>query len=207
MPTAKAVVFDLGKVLVDFDYSIAGRRIAALSRMSPAEVQQLIDHSPLLFRFETGQISREQFFDGVQTATGFHGSIDEFCRYFADIFTPIKPMVDLHAELRAKGVPAYIFSNTNELAVGHIRSRFPFFSRFDGYIYSFEHGSLKPDARLYEVVERHSGLRGAEIFYLDDRPENVWAGAARGWQAILHAGSEKSRAAVESTGLLAGRGS
>ena len=56
MPGPKAAVFDLGKVLVDFDYSIAGRRIAARGKMSAAEVQKFIDHSPLLFRFETGQI-------------------------------------------------------------------------------------------------------------------------------------------------------
>ena len=66
MPRPKAVVFDLGKVLVDFDYSIAGRRIAARGKMSAAAVQKFIDHSPLLFRFETGQISREQFFAEVR---------------------------------------------------------------------------------------------------------------------------------------------
>ncbi len=61
---------------------------------------------------------------------------------------------------------------------------------------------MKPDPRLYEVVERQSGRSGAEILYFDDRPENVAAGAARGWQAILHKSSEESLAAVEKLGLL-----
>lgn len=200
------MVFDLGKVLVDFDYSIAGRRIAALSRLPAAEVQQFIDHSPLLFRFETGQINKEQFFAEVQATTGFRGTLDEFCRFFADIFTPIEPMVNLHAELRARGVPTYIFSNTNELAVGHIRSRFPFFSRFDDCILSYQHGAMKPDARLYEVVEHRAGASGPEILYFDDRPENVAAGAARAWRAVLHEAAEKSRAAAVSAGLLPGSG-
>ncbi len=201
------MVFDLGKVLLDFDYSIAGRRIAALSRLPAAEVQQFIDHSPLLFRFETGQINQEQFFAEVQTTTGFRGTLEEFCRFFADIFTPIEPMVNLHAELQARGgVPTYIFSNTNELAVGHIRSRFPFFSRFDDCILSYQHGALKPDARLYEVVEQCAGVSGPEILYFDDRPENVAAGAARAWRAILHEAPEKSRAVVVSAGLLPGPG-
>src|SRR3989449_1861401 len=181
MPGPKAVVFDLGKVLVDFDYSIAGRRIAARGKMSAAEVQKFIDHSPLLVRFETGQMSQEQFFAEVQSVTGFDGTLDEFAEFFADIFSPIEPMLKLHAALRQRGVPTYVFSNTNELAVGHIRRQFPFFSYFDGYILSYQHGAMKPDARLYEVVEKESGRRQEQILYLDDRAENIAAGAVRGW--------------------------
>jgi len=204
MTRAKAVVFDLGKVLVDFDYSIAGRRIAARGKMSAGEVQEFIDHSPLLFRFETGRMSQQQFFAEVQSATGFEGTIEEFTVFFSDIFSPIEPMLNLHAALRQRGVPTYIFSNTNELAVGHIRKNFPFFSQFNGYILSYEHGAMKPDGNLYEVVERTSRLGGPELLYLDDRPENVAAGAARGWQAVLHENPEKSRSAVVASGLLSG---
>ena len=77
-----------------------------------------------------------------------------FARVFADIFSEIKPMIAMQAALRAHGVPTYIFSNTNGIAVTHIRRNFPFFANFDGYIYSYEHGAMKPDARIYEVVER-----------------------------------------------------
>ena len=202
MARAQAVVFDLGKVLVDFDYSIAGRRIAARGKMSAGEVQRFIDHSPLLFRFETGQTSQEQFFAEVQSATGFDGTLAEFTGFFADIFTPIQPMLNLHAALRQRHVPTYIFSNTNELAVGHIRKHFPFFSQFNGYICSYQHGAMKPDVKLYEVVERTSRLGGSELLYFDDRAENVAAGAARGWQAVLHESAEKSRGAVVAAGLL-----
>jgi len=202
MTRPNAVVFDLGKVLVDFDYGIASRRIAARGKMSAAEVRKFIDHSPLLFRFETGQIGKEQFFAEVRAATGYHGSMEEFCRFFADIFTPIEPMVKLHGELRRRGVPTYIFSNTNELAVGHIRQSFSFFSDFNGYILSYEHGAMKPDARLYEVVEQKTQLRGAEIFYLDDRPENVATGTARGWRAVVHQTAEQPREMVGRNGLL-----
>ena len=203
MPRPKAVVFDLGKVLVDFDYSIAGRRIAARGKMSAAEVQQFIDHSPLLFRFETGQMSREQFFAEVQSATGFHGTLDEFAGFFADIFSPIQPMLNLHAALRQRGVPTYIFSNTNELAVGHIRKHFPFFSQFDGYVFSYEHGAMKPDAKLYEVAERVIGRKEKQILYLDDRLENAQAGIARGWHVIHHQTAKASIEKVEQFGLLA----
>src|SRR5437016_5310092 len=199
----KTVVFDLGKVLVDFDYSIAARKIAARAKMAPAQITHFISQSPLLFRYETGLLTTGQFYQEVCATTGYCGQADEFGQCFADIFTPIEPMVQLQAALRQSGLPAYIFSNTNELAVGHIRRNFPFFANFDGYILSYEHGAMKPDEKIYEVVERSSGRRRAEILYLDDRPENVAAGAARGWQVILQESPERTMAAVQKLDLLA----
>jgi len=198
-----AVVFDLGKVLVDFDYRITVRRILSRCKTTASALERLINQSPLLLRYETGLLTTQQFLDEVKAAAGFTGDLAEFSELFGNIFSPIEPMIQLHAELRARGVPTYILSNTNELAIRDIRGRFPFFQHFDGYVFSYEHGALKPDARIYEVVERLSGRRGAEILYLDDRPENVQGGATRGWRAILHEAPDKTRAAVRETGLLA----
>jgi FMN phosphatase YigB (HAD superfamily) len=198
-----AVIFDLGKVLVDFDYSLAGRRIAAQSNLSAPEVQNYLDHSPLLFRYETGLMSRQEFFETVRAHTGFRGTIGEFGSFFADIFTEMPAMTALHADLRRKGVPTYIFSNTNDLAVEHIRRAFPFFANFDGYIFSYEVGAMKPNPQIYEAMEKMTGKRGAQLVYLDDRQENIDAGGARGWQTILQTEPAKSRAAIERLGLLA----
>ncbi|HCL92527.1 MAG TPA: HAD family phosphatase [Verrucomicrobiota bacterium] len=202
MPAPAAVVFDLGKVLVDFDYHIAARRIAARSRMSLVEIAQFINQSSLFYQYESGALTTRQFFEEICQATGFRGSQAEFGASFADIFVEIEPMIRLQAELRQRGIPTYVFSNTNELAIEHIRQRFPFYAHFDGYILSYEQGAMKPDARIYEVVERQAGRRGADLLYLDDRPENIAAGAARGWQVILQESPEKSRAAVRKLGLL-----
>jgi HAD superfamily hydrolase (TIGR01509 family) len=202
MPTPSIVVFDLGKVLVEFDYSIAGNKIAAQSSISPQEIRKHLDHSPLLYRYETGLMTRKEFFDEVKQATGFRGTIDEFNGYFADIFWEIPPMIELHANLRRRGILTYIFSNTNDLAVAHIRKNFPFFANFDGHILSYEVGAMKPSAKIYEDLEKMSGKRGAEILYLDDRQENVDAGAARGWQVILQVDPTATLKTVQNLGLL-----
>ena len=154
MPLPSVIVFDLGKVLVDFDYSIAARRIAARGKMTIQEIAQYINQSPLFVQYELGAVTTQQFYAEICRVTGFRGSLAEFSECFADIFVPIEPMVQLQATLRQRGLPAYIFSNTNELAVEHIRRSFPFYANFDGYILSYQHGAMKPDARLYEVVER-----------------------------------------------------
>jgi HAD superfamily hydrolase (TIGR01509 family) len=198
----RTVVFDLGKVLVEFDYGIAGRKLAERSRMPAAELGKFLVHVPLIIRYETGLISSEEFYQEVRAASGYTGDMEDFASLFADIFTPIDAMVSLQSELRRKGFPTFIFSNTNELAVRFIRRNFPFFQNFDGYILSYEHYAMKPDAKLYEVVESKTGARGAEILYLDDRPENIAAGAARGWQVILQESPELTRTAIQRLGLL-----
>lgn len=201
--SSTAVVFDLGKVLLDFDYGIVVRRVAARgSRIGIPEIQRLLVDSPLLPAFERGELTSRQFYDAVRKETGFDGTFEQFAGWFGDIFAEIPPMVALQSELRRRGIPTYIFSNTNDLAIDHVRRNFPFFAGFDGYVLSYEHGAMKPDAPLYDVVERLTARRGADLVYLDDRPENVEAGAARGWRAILHADPTESRRHLAHLGLL-----
>src|SRR5688572_12783556 len=181
--TPKCVVFDLGKVLVDFDYGIAARALAARSRLPAEQVRHVIDQSELLVTYELGKLATRAFYNQVCEATGFCGDLDEFGRLFGDIFTPIDEMIELHAKLR-EVVPTYIFSNTNELAVAHIRKTFPFFSNFDAYIYSFEQGAMKPSPSIYGAVEQATRQSGDAILYIDDRFENVEVGRQRGWTVI-----------------------
>jgi HAD superfamily hydrolase (TIGR01509 family) len=166
------------------------------------DIARYVNESRLFMQYERGEVTTQQFYDEICRVTGFRATLAEFGECFGDVFVEIEPMVELHAALRQRGVPSFIFSNTNELAVDFIRRTFPFYAKFDGYILSYEHGCMKPEARLYEVVERATARRGAEVLYLDDRPENIAAGTERGWQAILHESPEKSRAAVEKAGLL-----
>jgi len=202
MITPEVVVFDLGKVLVDFDFTIAARQIAARGSLPTDQVRPVIQESPALVRFESGQTTREQFFEEVRALTGFRGGLEEFVAIFADIFAPMPEMIALHGRLRERRVPTYIFSNTNELAVAHIRRSYPFFAHFDGYIYSYEVGVMKPHPPIYEALERVAGRTGPAILYLDDRLENVQAGAARGWQIIHHRAPPETITAMEALGLV-----
>ena len=192
----RAVVFDLGKVLLDFDYHIAARTLSPHSRLPAVEFKQVIDQSPLLHRYESGGISTAQFEAEVRQLTGYSGPATHFRDAFADIFAEIPDMIALHRELRDRGIPTYIFSNTNEIAVGHIRDRFPFFGNFDGFVLSYEIGVMNPAPDAYAAVERLTGATGPDLLYLDDRAENIEAGARRGWRTILHADPGITRAEV-----------
>jgi HAD superfamily hydrolase (TIGR01509 family) len=202
MDSKPAIIFDLGKVLVDFDYSIAARKIAARSQCPPQDLHTFLGSSPLLVEYESGRLTRQSFYEAVRDAIRYQAGLAEFGGYFADIFSEIPGTIALQAELRQRGFKTYIFSNTNDLAIEHVRRRFPFFANFDGYIFSYGVGAMKPEALIYEAMEKLCDRRGAELIYLDDRAENVAAGAARGWRTILHESSEKSRAELVRFGVL-----
>lgn len=185
MTKPEVVVFDLGKVLVDFDYSLIATRIQSRTTQKLESKTLRLDQSALLVDYETGRIDTDTFFAEVQQLTGYAGSFEEFAVDFGDIFFAIDEMIEWHASLRQRGIRTYIFSNTNELAVRHIHSAFPFFGNFDAYVYSHEVGAMKPASAIYEAVEKTTGKAGGQILYIDDKPENIAAGAARGWHTIL----------------------
>lgn len=194
-------IFDLGKVLVDFDYTIAARKIAARSTKAPADLHAFLGSSPLLVEYESGRLTRQGFFAAVRDAIGYQDGLAEFGSYFADIFSEMPGTIALHAELRRCGFKTYIFSNTNDLAIEHVRARFPFFANFDGYIFSCEVGAMKPERAIYEAMEKLCGRRGADLIYLDDRAENIAAGAARGWRAIQHFSCAETQKALKALGF------
>ena len=201
MKTPEAVVFDLGKVLIEFDWWRAARALAAHSDLPAEAVHRVLLQTPALMDYETGHTTTEEFFAAVGAGIGFRGDLAAFDPLFTGIFDPITDMISLHADLRACGVPTYIFSNTNDLAIRHVRQNYPFFAGFDGYVLSYEHRAMKPHAALYEVVEKVTGRQGAALAYLDDRPENIATARQRGWHAILHETPAASRAALRQRGL------
>ncbi len=192
-----AVIFDLGKVLLDFDYGKVAARMLKYCDLPRDAIIRALNQSPLLHRYETGLMTTNEFFEEVKNISKFCGQFSDFEEIFGDIFTPIPEMIDLNTRLRSREVPTYIFSNTNELAIKHIRATYPFFANFTGYIFSYEHRSMKPDPGIYDVLERTAKKKSAELLYIDDRLENVEQGAARGWQTIHHTNHRETIGQVE----------
>ena len=182
----KAVVFDLGMVLIHVAYSRSAKALAPHCEVGPDVVQSALDQSPLLHAFESGRIPFSSFVSEFRATTGYRGDDATFRALFADIFHPLPEMIDFLGALHAEGVPAYLLSNTNEIAAEHVDRSYPFYRLFNGHVLSHEVGCMKPKPPIYEAVEIMSGLSGPGLFFIDDRPENVEAALARGWHGIVH---------------------
>lgn len=182
----KAVIFDLGNVLVDLDTAKVLERLhihrdAAADVTAGSAIAERVLHG-----FERGELTTPRFHEEVCRQAQLSIDLTRFCEIYCDMFSPVEVMIEAHAAVRRRGLPTYIFSNTSELHFTHIRGRYAFMSGFAGYFLSYELGCMKPDAAAYRAVENGTGFRGGELLYIDDKLENTEAGAARGWATIHH---------------------
>jgi len=196
-PNSKAVVFDLGKVLLHFDFGIAAKNLARHADATAEEILAQINQTPHLHAYERGEVSSEAFYQNIGTLCGYHESFEVFSNDFADIFEEWDVMIEFMRSLKSKQVPIMVFSNTNEIAVSFIRETYPFFNEFDHHCYSYEHGMMKPTSALYEKVEQILGRQGKDLFFIDDKAENVEAAIERGWSGQIHIHPEETIPAVK----------
>lgn len=202
MAKPEIVAFDLGRVLVDFDYKITAYNIEKYCKYPAEELLKLLINSPYFTRYESGLISTAEFFSKIKELTGFSGTFDEFAQAMTAIFTPIEPMIEMHREIKRRGYRTFILSNTNELVVDAFRRRFPFFNEFDGYVFSYVEKALKPEEKIYRTLEQQSRCSGDQIVYIDDILENVLTARRLGWIAIEHKDPSSTRIALQKIGVL-----
>ena len=189
----KIVVFDLGKVLLDFDYMKAAGKLVPLCGVFPLKLMGILagEGMELLQQLELGQIKDDEFYRQLSELVKFKGTREDFMEIFGDIFTPIDEMIQFHSELKKKGIRTYLFSNTNDTAVKWISDHYPFYNDFDGYFLSYKMKVAKPDDAFYIKLEEDTGKKKDEIIYLDDKQENIDTAVSRGWSAILYTSPEK----------------
>lgn len=201
MPDIRAIVFDLGNVLLPFNWDAAANRFCRRVKRRRRELDDYIVTTPFAHQLETGAMTGAAFYRRLAGDFGFAGSYAEFAELWSDIFTPDERMLALAAGLKGR-LPRFILSNTNPIHVEFIFQRFPAIRDFDGHALSHELGLLKPDPRIYAAVTRRFGLAPAATVFLDDILANVEGARAAGWQAIHHRAYETTRAELTKLGVL-----
>jgi len=179
-----AYLFDIGNVIITFDFRKAARKIAPLSTVTPDELLARV--TPLTNSLELGQLSPEAFIEAASETTGYTGSPAFFRAAFEDIFELNEPMVAFIETLKKEGKPLYLLSNTNGIHVPFFEATYPVFGLFDGRIYSHEVGFMKPDPAIYEVVKNTLPLVAERTVYIDDVEANCAAGREAGFIAVLY---------------------
>lgn len=184
----RALVCDLGNVLLHFDHRLVSQRIA---RHLPGQCwndEREAAFWPLVHAFEHGSIGIEDFLSQSAEALGTQHSLsaDAFRLLWADIFWPNTPLIELLAGLRDT-LRLVMLSNTNALHIAFARERFPeVFSVFHETVFSYEEGAAKPDEKMFRAALLHAGTGPAETLYLDDIGAYVDAAAALGMRAYQY---------------------
>jgi 2-haloacid dehalogenase len=199
----KAVVFDLGGVLIDWDPRYLYRKLLA----DEAAVEEFLA-TVCTPEWNAEQDRGRPFAEGVAelverypvhaaTITAYHE------RWTEMLGGDIGGTVELLAELRATGVPLYALTNWSAETFGIARERFEFLSWFDGVLVSGEERMIKPDPAIFRLLLDRFGLDPQATFYVDDSPANVAAASELGFDVVRFTGPEQLRGDLEARGLLA----
>lgn len=184
----KFLYFDLGNVLLLFDHEIACRQIGEESGIPCQVVRQIVFDGDLELSYERGDVSTSEFFEILCRQAGLSRILDlnRMCRAAAAIFEVNVPMLSLVSQLRSAGQRLGILSNTCEAHWDYaFDGRYTFLTNlFDVYALSYKLKSLKPEPEIYAAAARLAGYEPTEIFFVDDRPDNVAAAIASGFDAV-----------------------
>ena len=179
-------LFDIGRVLLDFDFETSlARLLPSETKDGAARVVRLLGRKD---EFEAGAIPVDTYVPWALEVLGSAANPAEFQDAWQRIFTPNAPMWACVRKLAADGHRLILFSNTNAIHCPWIFETYPEFSLFEASVLSFEAGAIKPDPEIYHHAIRAHGLNPASTLYIDDLPQNIATGRALGfrvWQYDL----------------------
>jgi FMN phosphatase YigB (HAD superfamily) len=196
-----ALVFDLGKVIIDFDPMIA---LEKLNGKTPFSVPGLIGKlrsTDAVHRFESGGMATADFFQFMKEYLDLRLTFDEFSAIWSDIFKPdLILRADFFQPLRSR-YRLILMSNTNPMHAAFLERNFPILHLFDARIFSHEVGAMKPAEKIYHAAAAAARSVPERLFYVDDVPAYVDAANKLGWTAVLFSTKEQLIRDMRSTGV------
>jgi len=183
MKKSRTLIFDIGNVLVTFDFTRASRIVAANSDVDADAVLRTV--SSIKDELESGRMDEHAFFTEAMKLVGFRGTASEFESAWCDIFEENGPMKQFIASL-PEDVRLLLLSNTNEPHKRWLLKTYGIFEAFEGGIFSHEAKCMKPEDEIYRQLIEGYGLDPAECFYIDDLPANIEAGKRHGLHCHLY---------------------
>ena len=201
--TIKVLLFDLGNVLVDFDYQVSVERIARFCVTPPEGIINFFLNSEITSSFEAGKISPKDFFARTKEALDLKLSYEAFVPIWNEVFffsASNRNAFSLVNNLRERYKVAMI-SNINILHHEYLKKHFPVFSIFSKIFLSYELGLVKPDPLIYQRTLEELDARPQEVFYTDDRPELVASAKDLGIQAFVFNGTKQLQTDLLSAGV------
>jgi len=180
--------FDLGNVLLFFDHDVACRQMAEVAGVGHAQVRQVAFDSGLEWQYERGEISSREFYEHFCEQIGSRPGFNELLHAASAIFDLNKRIVPLIAHLKSAGYRMGILSNTCDAHWNYISNgRYRFVNQyFTTYALSYEIGWMKPENEIYMSAANLAGTTPDEIFFVDDREENVAAATNAGFDAVKY---------------------
>ena len=179
----KAVLFDMGNVLLNYNAYKAAKQFAKECKVPLLKVWIHFFTSPVEKAYTRGEITSREFYRHSKEALNVPISYKTFSHYWNDIFWENEGMDDLLKKLK-KHYPLYLISNTNDLHFRHVKKKFKLWKHFKRLFPSHQVGHRKPDREIYEKVLKRIKMKPQETVFIDDVPKFVRGAKRVGMRAI-----------------------
>ena len=199
--TYKAILFDLGGVLVHFDFKRAYQRLESLCPHAATEIPRVLATTGIAKRFETGLITPGEFVSEITRTLDLTVEYDDFCEMFSCIFADTLVPESLLEELAAR-YRLVLLSNTNAIHFEWIRKTYPILRHFHELVLSYEVKAMKPQPEIYEAAVAKAGCRPEECFYTDDVAEYVDGARRIGIDAVQFQDAEQLQRELRVRGIV-----
>jgi HAD superfamily hydrolase (TIGR01509 family) len=201
----RALLFDLGGVVIDVDFSRVLHAWARSAGCDPAGLRERFTFDEAYQRHERGELDAAGYFAALRRTLGLRLSDEDFAAGWNDIYAGAVPGVAAMLAVAGQHLPLYAFTNSNPTHQREWSARFAAeLAAFRDIYVSSDLGLRKPDHAAYAAVAGRTGFRPAEILFFDDTAENVTGARASGLQARLVTSSDDVRSALRGLGIAAG---
>lgn len=185
--TPRFLYFDLGNVLLKFDHRRGCRQMAEVAGVADEVVWKVSFQGPLFLDYERGEVTSDEYYRRFCEATASQPDPEALLHAASDIFQLNVPTAALVTQLKLAGHRLGILSNTNEAHWQFVdRGHYGILADpWEHYALSFRLRSMKPEPAIYRAAAEMAGVDPAEVFFVDDRPENVQGAREAGFDAVL----------------------
>lgn len=199
----RAVVFDIGNVLIDVQMRAAMEHWAAVLAMPADSLIQRLREDKTYRNLERGEITAEQFRARCGEVFGRELAAEDFQAGWNGVFCGIVDGMERLLDRLAGRVRLVLLSNTNALHVAAFEPEYEaLLSRFERRFYSHELGARKPEPEAFAPVLAYLEMPPGQVAFVDDRPENVQAAEQAGMRGVVFRDAARASEVLEA--MLAG---
>jgi len=200
-PKFRAIIFDIGRVLIRVNVSRAMEGLASGIPLKPEEIWSAIEKDPRWFDWQEGRISPRDWHLHLTKRLGVALSFEQFSEVWNRALDPNPIQPEAFLEKLSKNYRLALLSNTDAIHMSNEEARFPFFRFFLIRIYSFRVGASKPSPLIYREALKACKVRAEEAVYIDDIAAYAEAARRLGMAGITFQSPEQLQTDLRTLGV------
>ena len=201
MTQPQAVIFDIGNVLIEWKPERFYDRVIGEDRRRKMFAE--VDLHGMNDKVDLGHPFTETIYATAEAYPAWRDEVRMWHDHWLELATPvIDHSLRLMRALQGKGVPVYCLTNFGIGSFAFASEHYTFLKDFDRHYVSGHMGVIKPDPRIYQMLEEDCGLPPDSLLFADDRADNIAQAQSRGWRGHLFDGPQGWADRLVSEGLL-----